>query len=424
MTKAERIKIAILQTKEKRRQQIARVYQLKLQNLSKNDKEKLNRLFLEAKWLYNYIITNVEDHLDDNAWKLREVEIKTPKGIEKREIKTLSSQMRQSIVDRIKQNLLALKKAKQKGIKVGKLNFVSNVKSIPLKQFNITYKIDREKNRVKLQRIKKKFRILGLTQIPEDADFSNAMLIKKPSGFYIFVTCYIPKEKATKEIKDKQTTQPLGVDLGIKHQLTLSTGQKFSWYIPETKRLKKLQKTLSRKQKNSVNYLRIKAKIEKEWERICNRRKDILNKTVAYLKHFSFIAVQNDSVKSWHSGWYGKQVQNTGVGGITARLKRLATLMPVVFIDRFEPTTQICSSCRHRQKLSLSERMFRCPKCGLIMDRDVNAAKNILKKALADCFKSALPVDCGEVTPVERKTSASRFMGCKPGLCEAGSPSL
>ena len=131
MTKAERIKIAILETKQKRKQQIARVYQLKLQNLSKNDEEKLNRLFLEAKWLYNYIIANIEDHLNDNAWKLREVEIKTPKGMEKREIKTLSSQMRQSIVDRIKQNLLALKKAKQKGIKVGKLNFVSNVKSIP-----------------------------------------------------------------------------------------------------------------------------------------------------------------------------------------------------------------------------------------------------------------------------------------------------
>jgi len=413
MTKAERIKIAILQTKEKRKQQIARVYQFKLQNLSKKDIDTLNRLFLEAKWLYNYIIANIKDRLSDSAWKLKEVEIKTPKSMEKREIKTLSSQIRQSIIDRIKQNLSALKKARQKGIKVGKLNFISNVKSIPLKQFNVTYKIDRKRNRVKLQGIKKKFRILGLKQIPKNVDFSNAIFVKKPSGFYVFVTCYIPKEKAIEEIKNKQIKQPVGIDLGIKHQITLSNGEKFSWYIPETERLKKLQKTLSRKQKNSKNYLKIKAKIEREWECIHNRRNDTLNKVVAHLKHFSFIAVQDDPIKSWHSGWYGKQVQNTGIGGITARLKRLATLMPIVFVDRFEPTTQTCSFCGYRQKLSLSDRVFKCSKCGLVMDRDVNSAKNILKQALADRLKSALPVDCGEVTPVER-----------PSFCEAGSPSL
>jgi len=424
MTKAERIKIAILQTKEKRKQQIARVYQFKLQNLSKKDIDTLNRLFLEAKWLYNYIIANIKDRLSDSAWKLKEVEIKTPKGMEKREIKTLSSQIRQSIIDRIKQNLTALKKAKQKGIKVGKLNFISNVKSIPLKQFNVTYKIDRKRNRVKLQGIKKKFRILGLKQIPKNVDFSNAIFVKKPSGFYIFVTCYISKEKAIEEIKSKQIKQPVGIDLGIKHQVTLSTSEKFSWYISETKKLKKLQKILSRKQKNSKNYLKIKVKIEREWECIHNRRNDTLNKVVAHLKHFSFIAVQDDPIKSWHSGWYGKQVQNTGIGGITARLKRLATLMPIVFVDRFEPTTQTCSFCEYRQRLSLSDRVFKCPKCGLVIDRDVNSAKNILKQALAGRFKSALPVDCGEVTLVERKTSTSQFAGCKPGLCEAGSPSL
>ena len=105
-------------------------------------------------------------------------------------------------------------------------------------------------------------------------------------------------------------------------------------------------------------------------------------------------------------------MQNTGIGGITARLKYLATLIPVEFIPKYEATTQICCKCGFRQKVELKERTYRCPKCGLEIDRDLNAAWNILKKGLeflakgnkvlADRLMSALPVGCGEVTPVER----------------------
>jgi len=404
--KAEKIRNTLKQTREKRKEQIPRVYQVKLQNLSAKDRETLNRLFLEAKWLYNYVIADIKNRLNGNTWKLKEVEIKTPEGFEKREIKQLSSQMRQGIVERIKRNLFSLKRAKEKGIKVGKLSFKSEVKSIPLKQYGITYKILGDKNKVKIQGIKKRFRILGLHQIPKNAELAEAYLIKKPSGYYLHVVCYLPKEKVIREIREKQIKQPIGVDLGVKHQLTLSNGEKISWYIPETKRLKRLQKSLSRKKKGSKNYWKTKQLIRKEWEYIKNKRKDVQNKAVSYLKKFSLIAVQDDSIKSWHEGYFGKQIQNTGIGGITARLKNLATLIPVSFIDRFEPTTQTCSFCGHKQKISLSERVFRCQKCGREIDRDVNSARNILRIALEKLkgegkLLKTLPVDCGEVKPVE-----------------------
>jgi len=178
--KVQKIKETLSATKQRRKTQIPRVYQLKLQNLSKKDKEKLSRLFLEAKWLYNYIVADVENRLDSNSWKLKEVEIKTPEGLEKREIKNLSSQMRQGIVERIKRGLYSLKRAKEKGIKVGKLSFKSEIRSIPLKQYGITYKISGDKNRVKIQGIKKRFRILGLHQIPKNAELAEAQLVKKP----------------------------------------------------------------------------------------------------------------------------------------------------------------------------------------------------------------------------------------------------
>jgi len=100
--KAQRIRETLSATRQRRKNQVPRVYQLKLQNLSKDDERKLNRLFLEAKWLYNYVVADVETRLNSDTWKVKEVEIKTPKGFEKREIKNLSSQMKQGIVERIK----------------------------------------------------------------------------------------------------------------------------------------------------------------------------------------------------------------------------------------------------------------------------------------------------------------------------------
>ena len=406
--KQERIKETLKATREKRKQQVARVFQLKLQNLSKQDMGKLDRLFLEAKWLYNYAIADIGNRLNNETWKLKKVEVKTPNGFEKREIEFLSSQMRQGIVDRIKHSLKALKKAKEKRIKIGKLRFKSEVRSIPLKQYGITYKISKDKNRVKIQGVKEKFRVLGLHQIPETSEVANGTLVKKPSGYYFYVTCYLPKEKVSKEIREKQIKKAVGIDLGIKHQLTLSNGKKFSWYIPETDRLKRFQKSLSRKQKGSRNYLKTKFKIQGEWEYIQNKRKDTLNKVVSYLKRFSLIAIQDDSIKGWKEGLFGKQVQNTGIGGITARLRNLATLISVVFVDRYEPTTQTCSFCGHRQKVKLSERVFKCKGCGRKIDRDVNSARNILKIAVEKLKREGkllktLPVDCGEVMPVEWK---------------------
>jgi transposase len=60
----------------------------------------------------------------------------------------------------------------------------------------------------------------------------------------------------------------------------------------------------------------------------------------------------------------------------------------VIKIGRFEPSTQICSCCGHRQKLSLDERIYHCPECGMSIDRDTNAALNIRNFALRDILKN------------------------------------
>ncbi|SNZ08483.1 Transposase [Persephonella hydrogeniphila] len=411
--KKQKIKESLKKTKEKRKNQIPKVYQLKISysNLNKDQKQWLERIFLEAKWLYNYCIADIQNRLNSKTEKSKQVEIKTPNGFETREITCLSSQMKQAVLDRIKKNLTDLSKAKQKGIKVGKLKFKSDYRNIPLKQNGITFKVLKDKNRIKIQGLKKPVRVLGLHQIPENSEIAKAELIKKPDGYYIYLTCFIDKNQT----KEKKIKKPIAIDFGIKHQLTLSNGIKINYSVEETKRLKKLQKKLSKQKKGSNNYFKTKYKIQKEHQKIYNKRKDIQNKIFSLLKKYEYVLIQDEAVKQWQSGLFGKQVQNTGIGEIISRLKNNPeTLIPV---GRYEATTKICSNCGSRKEdIELSDRVYKCNSCGLVIDRDLNSAINILKigleKVETTTIKNLL-TDCGEVTPVERKVSA-RILGSNP----------
>ncbi|RUM46500.1 MAG: transposase, partial [Hydrogenothermus sp.] len=355
LDKKQRIKESLKKTKEKRKNQIPKVYQLKISysNLNKQQKQWLERVFLEAKWLYNYTIADIENRLNSQTEKIKQVEVKTPQGIETRDIICLSSQMKQGILDRIKKNLSDLSKAKQKGIKVGKLKFKSDYRNIPLKQNEITFKVLKDKNRIKLQGLKKPVRVLGLQQLPENCDIAKAELIKKPDGYYIYLTCYIDKQ--TEKQKQEKINKPIGIDFGIKHQLTLSNGIKINYTVEETKRLKKLQKKLSRQQKGSKNYQKTKQKIQRQHQKIYNRRKDIKNKILSLLKIYEYVLIQEEQIKNWHSGLFGKQIQNTGIGGIISMLKQnIETLIPV---DKYEATTKVCSRCGNKKEdIALSDR--------------------------------------------------------------------
>jgi len=400
MKNNELIKSSLKETKERRKVQSPKVYQLKLQDLSEKDIEILDRLFLEAKWLTNYVVSDIQNRLAPDTWKLKEVEVKVKDNFEKRETAHLSSQMRQEIVDNVRENLYNLSKAKKRGIRVGRLKFKKQVNFIPLKQYGNTFKIDFEYNRVHIQGIKGYIRALGLHQIPENAELAKGELIKKPSGYYLHVTCFISKEAD----KPKQiVNKPLGIDFGIKDQLTFSNGIKVKYEVSESKRLKRLQRQLARKKKGSNDFKKVVQKIQKEYEYLFNIKKDIQNRVFAFVKSYEKAYMQDDNIKGWKSGLFGRKIQHTSIGGITSRLKN--NLETLTLIDRFLPTTQTCSNCGHKQKMSLSDRVFKCGSCRLEIDRDINSARDMVlfgeKTPLTN-----LPEDFWEVTPVEREATA------------------
>jgi putative transposase len=419
MTKAEKIKQAIKETKERRKSLIPVIYQLKIQNLSKTKEEKLNRVFLEVKWLYNWIVADI-NRIKVSTKEIKEVEIKVGNEFEKREIKYLGSQLKQAIQDKIRNSLKSLKTLKENGHKVGKLKFKKSISSINLKQYKVSFDIDFKRNKVRIQGLGW-FRVLGLHQIPLDQDYeiANAQLIKKPSGYYVYLTCYVQKEYFEREIIENA----VGIDFGVKNKLTLSNGLTVDFEIEENRRLKKLQRELARKQKGSKNWIKTKKKIQREHEKLANKRKETHNKVLALFRHYETVVYQDDNIKSWHEGWFGSQIQHSGIGKLKARLKdRLATIP----VDRFEATTQKCCVCGYKQKISLSDRIYHCPVCGNTINRDLNSAINILKKGLDLSQNRVVGVERSKLTPVEMAL-ATKILGSNPYIKvgvidETGSP--
>jgi len=417
VNKAEKIKNALQETKERRKGQRPVVFQLKLQNLSKKKEEDLRRAFLEAKWLYNWLVSDTQ-RLDLPANKVREVKVKVGEVFEERELVILGSQVKQEIADRLKDNLRALSQLKRKGHKVGGLKPKPFVNSIPLKQYGVTFTLDRDKNRVRIQKLGS-FRVLGLRQIPPDGEIGNALLVRKPSGYYLHVTCYLPKESASRE----PIGEAIAIDFGVYAKLTLSNGIKLDFELRETERLKTLQRKLVRAKKGSKNKEKLRLLLRREYEKIARRRRDIHNKVLAFLRGYRKVVFQEDFVKGW-TRLFGGQVHSSGVGGLKARLRdSLATPVPV---DRFEPTTKECFACGRPHELSLGDRVLRC-ECGWTCDRDHNAALVILRKGLGLSPDQAVGLDRPELKPLERE-AIMRILGSNPyiriSFPEGGSPPL
>ncbi|MFA5075778.1 MAG: transposase [Candidatus Babeliales bacterium] len=419
MSKADNIAKTFKETKQRRQSQDVVVYELKIINnkLSKTLKEKLNRLFLEAKWFYNYILSKNDVFNFDS--KIKQVQCKTTNGFEDRELKTIGSQIKQEILKRIQNSIKSLSSKKKKGNKVGKLKFKSEFLSIPLKQFNTTYKI--KGNKILIQGIGK-IKVKGINQISKikEKDFANANLIKRNNDIYLKITCFKEKTILTK------TNNAIGIDFGIKDSMVFSNGIKIDTKIPLSRQVLKEHKKFSKKIKNSKNHNKQLNKLKKSYEKITNKRKDTKNKIISYLKNnYDIISVQNENIKGWHSGLFGKQIQQSTIGGIIEGIKKLPH---TTIVDRYYPSTQECPNCLTRVKQDLSKRIYKC-KCGYVEDRDIHSARNILFEGLQivpTVRRDLIPI--WNKKPVEIESTKQMYdyfkTFCLNSIYESGSPML
>jgi putative transposase len=388
----------VKQTKEKRKSQVCKVYELKFDksHLSKEKLVYLNQLFLEAKWLYNSILSS-EDIFKFDVKNKKVVVLDKDKNKIERELKVLSSQMRQAVHQKIGYAVKALSTKKKKGKQkeVGRLKFKSQINSIVLNQFGITYRIENEKY-IFIQGFKKHFKVLGFKQIPENAEFANATLVRKCSEYYLKLTCFLPQERK------KVVNKSIGLDFGIKDSVITSEGYKYFFNFPETKQLKKESRKMNKKVKGSSNRYKQKLKLQKEYNKISNKKKDCKNKFVSKLVNDNdIVVIQNEQIHNWAKSkmkGFGRRVQHSIMGGIISDLSKKSE---TVIIDRFFPSTKLCPECGCLNKIGLSDRVYVCG-CGYIQDRDIHSAINILNQGLKQIGMEHI-----NTMPVENKTSAS-----------------
>ena len=201
----------------------------------------------------------------------------------------------------------------------------------------------------------------------------------------------------------------VGIDLGVKNLLTLSTGEKIDYpdrLLKLEENIRREQRKLSRRRKGSSNYRRQKAVVAKAYAKLRNCRNDFQHQlSHRLIEENQFIgmetlAVQNMTRKAkkkldadgtpMRNGQSRKRAMNRSIlrEGWSALVDKLSYKAEwygrtLVQVDRFYPSSKLCHDCGHKYKeLRLSEREWVCEQCGATHDRDVNAALNILDEAL------------------------------------------
>lgn len=152
------------------------------------------------------------------------------------------------------------------------------------------------------------------------------------------------------------------------------------------RRLKKAQRALSRKVKGSVNRGKARARVARLHARVSDTRMDWLHKvTTSMIRENQAVYLEDLSIKGLSRTRMAKSIHDASWGRFVSLLEYKAARYgrTVVKVDRFHPSTKLCSACGALKDMPLKERVYRCG-CGLVLDRDHNAAKNILAAGRAD----------------------------------------
>lgn len=211
---------------------------------------------------------------------------------------------------------------------------------------------------------------------PLEGTPKNVTVSKTKSGNY-FVSVQCEVEGVTRPHGEGV----VGVDLGLKHFAVLSTGEKIDHpqYLRRSeRRLKRLQRQLSRKAKGSANREKARLRLARRAERVANQRKDFLDKLSHRLTSaYHTVRLENLNVCGMlRNHTLAKSISDSGWGLFGRMVEYKAACCERV--DRFYPSSKTCSRCGYVKKdLQLQHRFWTCPQCKTEHDRDINAAMNI-----------------------------------------------
>lgn len=279
------------------------------------------------------------------------------------------------------------RKGKRKGRRVGFPKFKSKDRETPRFSYSTSGAhtgglIEGDPKALWLPRIGRVHCFENVTARVDGARVLNMTISRRGGRWYAALT--VERDEPT--VKQAPKGGAVGIDLGVKALATLSDGT----VIPnphhlqaDEQRLKRAQQALSRKMKGSKRRAKAKDRVARLHARIANRRTDTLHKLTARLAQtYSDICIEDLNVAGMVKNHHlAKVISDVSFYELRRQLeyKTAKTGAKLHVIDRWYPSSKTCSNCGSvKTKLSLKERTYKCEHCGLVIDRDLNAAINIM----------------------------------------------
>ncbi len=237
-----------------------------------------------------------------------------------------------------------------------------------------------------LARMDEPLKIVWSRCLPDGCQPSTVTIIKDTANRY-FVSLLIEEDIKPLPI----TSQMIGLDLGIKSMVVTSDGHQHGnprFFAKDEKILARAQRRHARKKKGSKNREKARCKVARIHARIRDRRRDYQHKlSTQIIRENQVVCVESLGVKNMVKNHkLAKAISDVGWGEFVRQLEYKANWYgrTLVKVDKFYPSSKRCSACGHiLDALALDIRVWTCPECGVIHDRDSNAARNVLAAGLA-----------------------------------------
>jgi len=365
--------------------------------------------------LHNWLLLYAKDYHKDTGKTISQFKMQNllPKlKADRSELLKVHSQVLQNIARRIRlgyDNFFARRKL---GLRAGlpRLRKYGRYKSVTYPQSGFRVK----GNRLLLSKIGA-IRIRQHRDLPEK--IKTLTVKRNPSGkWYASFSCVVDAQPREKPFED------VGIDVGLNSYAVLSDGARIEnprLYRKSEKRLGLLQRGMSRKDRGSRNWVRARTKVARLHEKIGNRRTDFLHKASREIVDaYETVCVEDLKIGNMvRNHCLAKSISDAGWGRFIGMIAYKEEESGGQLI-KVNPggTTQTCSQCGEGVDKTLSDRIHECPYCGLVMNRDENAALNILTRGReirreppesrpAEEETTTPPLEAVQVYPVKQEAS-------------------
>jgi len=292
--------------------------------------------------------------------------------------------------------------------------------------YNGSVKPDNLRKRLFLSKVGN-IRIVLHRPLPKDSTMKTCTVVRESDGRWfasmVFEDVVPLQDVAPLAVMPRA---PVGIDLGLLSMITTSDGDRVEHprlLRKAEKRLKHVQHTLSHKRRGSKNWFKARQRLASQHARVRRRRLDFNHKLSAQLmKEHGFVAFEDLKVRNMvrnHS--LAKSIQDAGWGQLV-RLTAYKASKAGELVVKVEPaySTQECFHCGARNRVSLQMREFECVACHRILDRDINAAKIVLKRGLTQVGLDRPELKPVETRPLSRETTPVASPVVEAGTIRAG----